>query len=229
MKLETNNCIICLNGGLQKKLITSFIRQNPIRNSFKIIAADGASEILLKFNITPDYITGDLDSISDSALSDFKKRGSKIVRIKEQEHNDFEKSIKLALKKGLTNIAVIGFEGKRNDHLLNNYSVLKKYSARCSIKLFDNQFEIFFLPKSYSFPYKTGREISLIALPQAGGINTQGLKYKLVNDDLIFGEREGALNEASGKHATITYKSGDILIFKKHFNRLNIGQIFQSG
>ncbi|MFI5144417.1 MAG: thiamine diphosphokinase [Ignavibacteria bacterium] len=226
MKHTINNCIICLNGELQKRLVKSFIRQNSKRNSYKLIAADGCAETLLKFNIIPDFIIGDLDSVSDSTLSFFKTRGSKIICVKEQEHNDFEKSLKFALKNGLTCIAVMGFGGKRNDHLLNNYSILKKYSSACSIKLIDNQFEIFFLPKSYSFQYKIGKEISLIAFPKAGGIHTQGLKYGLKNGELIFGEREGALNEASEKNVSISFRSGGILIFKRHFYNLHFDKIF---
>lgn len=228
MKNKTNNCIICLNGALRKRLVTAFIRQNPSKNSFKLLAADGSSGSLLKFNIIPDFIIGDLDSVSGSTLSFCKTRGSKIVRVKEQEHNDFEKSVSFALKKGLTNIAVIGFDGKRNDHLLNNYSILKKYSSECRIKLFDNQLEIFFLPKSYSFQYKIGKEISLIAFPKAGGIDTHGLKYGLENGELIFGKREGALNKASDKKITISFKSGEILIFKRHFYNLSFEKIFSS-
>jgi thiamine pyrophosphokinase len=226
MKHTINNCIICLNGELQKRLVKVFMRQNPQRNSYKLIAADGSAETLLKFNIEPDFIIGDLDSVSDSTLSYFKTRGSKIIRVKEQEHNDFEKSLKFALKNGLTNIAVIGFGGKRNDHLLNNYSILKKYSSECRIKLIDSQFEIFFLPKSYSFRYRIGKEISLIAFPKAGGIYTHGLKYVLKNGELIFGEREGALNEASEKNVSISFRTGGILIFKRHFYNLRFDKIF---
>ena len=95
-----------------------------------------------------------------------------------------------------------------------------------NIKLLDNYFEIYFLKKTTEFEYKPGKEISLIAFPKATGIKTHGLRYELNNDELKFGSKEGALNEAIAKTIRITFKSGEILIFKRHFGNLGFDQLF---
>nr|HMS65850.1 thiamine diphosphokinase [Ignavibacteria bacterium] len=62
-----------------------------------------------------------------------------------------------------------------------------------------------------------GEIISLLALPIAAGITTKGLKYELKNDILEFGVREGSLNESESDTVSIEYKTGSLLLFKKHF------------
>lgn len=217
-----NNCLIILDGDISQSLIKKFIYQNLPRNSFLIIAADGASNFLFKFKIIPDYIIGDLDSVSKKALSYLKKNGTIIKKISEQQHNDFEKCLIFALKNGFNNFRIIGYNGKRCDHLLNNFSILKKYDKKCNIKFLDDIFEIYFLERIKTLAYKKGELISLTAFPKATGIVTSGLKYNLKNENLEFGVREGALNEATLSIIKIKYRKGSLLIFKKHFGKLKL-------
>jgi thiamine pyrophosphokinase len=52
-----------------------------------------------------------------------------------------------------------------------------------------------------------------MAMPSASGISTKGLKYKLDNDSLQFGVREGTLNLSSAEKISIGKKKGDLLVF----------------
>ena len=54
-------------------------------------------------------------------------------------------------------------------------------------------------------------------MPKAVKINSKGLKYKLKDLDLEFGIKEGALNESTSSRVSIDFKSGNLLLFKKHF------------
>jgi thiamine pyrophosphokinase len=211
--MKNTRCLIILDGEINKRLLSKLIN-SPAKKPV-IISADGASNTLYRWKIIPDYITGDLDSVSPNALNYFKKKNTKIKRVKEQDHNDFEKSIELALSKKIRDFAVVGFGGKRTDHLLNNFSVMKKYYKKCRIKLIDKDFEIFFAKKVTEFDCKTGDTVSLIAFPKAEGITTHGLQYRLKNEKLELGAREGALNKAISNIVRIEFKKGDLLIFKK--------------
>ena len=215
------NALIILNGDLNKNLVKQFIRKNKPRNSFCLIAADGSSNNLFKYKIVPDYIIGDLDSSSRTSLNYFSKKGSEIVKINEQDHNDFEKCLIFSTKKNYNNIVVLGYGGGRIDHLINNLSVLNKYSSKCRIKLLDESYEIIKINKSIKFIYKQNEPVSLIALPKASGIKTKGLKYKLNLETLEFGKREGALNNSTSKSIKVEYKTGSLFIIKKHFGQLN--------
>ena len=53
--------------------------------------------------------------------------------------------------------------------------------------------------------------------PKAISIITEGLKYKLFEEDLILGKREGSLNVSNAEKVKISFRKGDLLLFKKHF------------
>ena len=206
-----NSCLIVLDGEINKSLLVKYRRSaNQL-----FISADGASNKLYKWKIIPDYIIGDLDSITPKAITYFKKQKVIIKRIAEQEHNDFEKCIKLALSKKISNITAIGYGGGRSDHFLNNFNVMKRYYKKCRIRLIDKDFEIFFAEKTTEFNCKTGETVSLMAMPKAEGITTYGLQYPLKNESLEFGIREGTLNKAIKNKVRIEFKKGNLLIFKK--------------
>ena len=207
-----NPCLIVLNGEINKSLLKKYINKSETKPI--LISADGASNKLYEWKIIPDYIIGDLDSITPKALTYFKKKNVIIKRIAEQEHNDFEKCIKLALSKKLKDISVLGYSGKRSDHFLNNFSVMKWYYKKCSIRFIDKDFEVYFTGKVTEFECRIGDTVSLMAMPEAEGITTYGLQYPLKNEKLEFGIREGALNKAVSDKVRIEVKRGDLMIFK---------------
>lgn len=207
--------IIC-NGKLGKKLIQNFVKLNKSLKQNIIIAADGASDFLYKHKIIPDYIIGDLDSISPAALKYFSGKNVKIKKIRNQNKNDLEKCIQFCINEKLKRIIIVGIAGNRLDHTINNLSILKKYSGKADIKCYNNEFEFFFIKKKVEFTCKIGDVISLIALPKARGITTKGLKYPLKNGTLEFGGMQGALNNAAKKNVIIEVKKGHLLLLKKH-------------
>jgi thiamine pyrophosphokinase len=218
---KLNNCLIVCDGNISKRLLNTFLKQNE-RSSFALISADGASNVLFLNNITPDYIIGDLDSIFPDVLIHYKEYGVIIKRIIEQESNDLEKCLIFALSKGMNNIIITGYGGKRIDHTINNFSILKKYSKKGKIKYVDDTFEVFIIIDSVEFDYEIGEVVSIQGFPKAEGIKTEGLKYSLKNESLEFGIREGALNRAISNKIKITVKRGELLVFKRHFGKLNI-------
>lgn len=212
---KNNNCLIVLNGDINLHLLTDFINtQHPV-----IISADGASNFLYKHKIIPHYIIGDLDSITKLTFNFFKSKNVEIFTDIDQDYSDFEKAINLALKLKLKDICVIGYEGKRVDHTLNNFSIMKKYYKKCEIKCIDIAYEAFFIKQKIKFNYPILQTISLLAMPKASGIKTKGLIYPLENETLEMGKREGALNVSNDKTVSIEFSKGDLLLFKKHFNK----------
>ena len=210
------SCLIVCNGYSGKKLLNRFVKLNKPRRTIDIIALDGASDFLKSAEVTPDAIIGDLDSITPRALTYFRKKNVTVRKIINQDKTDLEKGLDYALKNKYVNISIIGFTGGRFDHSLNNLSILKRYYRKAKIKIYDNEFEIFLISKSAEFKCRKGDVVSLIPLPDAKGIRTEGLKYPLKNESLIFGRREGALNEASAGKVKITIRSGSLLILKRY-------------
>ncbi len=215
-----NSCLIVSNGELSKKLLNKFQSLNKPRKKLKIISCDGASDFLYKCKITPDYIIGDLDTINPKTLTYFKNKKVTIKKIHNQNLTDFEKAVRFAISKKLKNIFVAGFSGKRLDHTIANLSILKKYSKKAKIRVYDDTFESYYINKSAEFDYMKGATVSLLALTMATGIKTLGLKWKLNRETLEFGAREGVSNIASANHVKIEVSKGDLIVFKKHFGRI---------
>jgi thiamine pyrophosphokinase len=219
-KNVVRSCIIVCDGQINKRLLFKLLKSPKASKKPILISADGASNILYRLNIIPNHIIGDLDSISEKALNYFRSKKVHIEKISEQEHNDLDKCINFAISKGIKDILVIGFAGKRIDHTLNNFSVLKRNYKRRMIRFIDERFEIFFIDKDTAFDYKRGAGLSLLGMPKAEGIETYGLKYLLNKEKLEFGVREGALNQANKNVVKIKFHSGDLLVFKEHFGQI---------
>lgn len=209
------NCLIICNGKLDNKLIRKIIDSIKPRKQL-IIAADGASDFLRRHKIIPDYIIGDLDSISYRAKQSFTQKKVKIIKIHNQDKNDLEKCILFALSKKIKNISILGISGKRQDHTLNNISIMKKFIRKANITAYDTDFEYYFVNRKTEFEYRPGDIVSLIAMQKSDGITSKGLKYPLKNSVLEFGGMQGALNTAVSKKVCVEVKKGALLIFKKY-------------
>lgn len=209
--------VICLNAPLPDISIFEQL------NGAKIIAADGAADRLLEKSIIPNYIIGDLDSIErNSSANSFHK--SKIIKIDEQETNDFEKCLKFAIDNSFQNIMICGLHGGDLEHTLNNWSVLIKFAKKLNLCLYEGS--RYALPVFSSVILKTtaGEVISLIPQPEIC-LSTTGLKWELRNDLLSLGRREGARNVALESEVAFEIISGSLLLF---FNaRLPFAPVFK--
>jgi thiamine pyrophosphokinase len=208
------DAIILLNGKIPFKILSKYYKKD-----IYLICADGASNDLKKHKIIPNIVIGDLDSAKKETLNYFRKKGVEIRKIIEQDTTDFEKSLLYSIENNFKKILIFGASSKRQDHTLNNYSVLKRYYEALDLKIIDNKFEIFFIDKIISFEYPKKKSISIMPFPIAKGITTKGLKYKLENEDLELGIREGTLNVSESKNIVIEFTSGDLLLFKRHFHK----------
>ena len=169
-----SDCLIVCDGELNKKTLNKIVSKNKPR--VQVIACDGASDFLRKCNLIPDYIVGDLDSITPSTLTFFKMKNVTIKKVSNQNKNDLEKALDLAINKNFKKIIITGFSGKRFDHSLNNISILKKYNKKADIRVYEKDCEMMIVNKSTEFSAKVGDIISLIPLPKATGVKTKGLK-----------------------------------------------------
>ncbi len=207
------SAIIFLNGGIPEgRILKEYIKRSDV-----IIAADGGGNFLRKKNILPNFVIGDLDSLTKDNYEFYKEKKVRIKKIREQETTDFEKCINFCLDNSIIEVFVIGASGLRPDHTLNNFSVMKRYYKKLNITIVSEEFEILFINKKIEFNYPADEIVSILAMPVAKNIFTSGLKYKLTGETLEFGVREGALNVSVSKKVSISFKSGNLLLFKKHF------------
>jgi thiamine pyrophosphokinase len=199
------DAVICLNADLPDHCIFDKIGKIPV------FAADGAAYYLKNIGIIPDYIIGDLDSfnISEDSAS---FSNSKILKIADQEKNDFEKNIVHALSLNYHSLLILGLHGGQLEHTLNNWSVLMRFSRIANLCIYDSERYGIPLCDSAHLTIKTGETISLIPQPRAL-LTTKHLKWELNNEVLEMGIRDGAHNIAVNNEVEIILHSGSLLVF----------------
>lgn len=178
-----------------------------------LIAADGAAHGLISIGKIPHIIIGDMDSFDSSHLP--PNAHSKIVKIPDQERNDFEKALDYCLEQEYQHILIYGIHGGDFEHSLNNVSVLWKYAEKFpSLTIVDSlsriAIPVFF--DMMSDDLSPNEIISLIPFPHAL-LSTQGLQWNLDNDVLELSKREGARNRSIDKSIQISIHEGRFLFF----------------
>ncbi len=175
------------------------------------IAADGGANIARHLGYSPDVVIGDLDSFEDRTGDNFE-----VIHKPDQESNDLEKALTLALQKGGSHIYILGATGLRLDHTLKNLSVLKQFNNQFEeLYLIDNFGKSQILPNSFFKELPIGAQVSLFPLSgKVTNITTTGLKYPLKDESLENGVRDGSSNTVVSSPVTITHKKGDLLFFE---------------
>ena len=174
-----------------------------------VIAADAGADRLLKYNIIPDQVIGDLDSISEKASTKLEEW---IVSNKNIQKTDLEKAVDFAFEKGATEVTIIGWSGGRIDHTLAALGL----AFNPKIKLIDDLFTIRAVKDTTTIEGEEGTVFSLIAMPESR-VSVTGAKWNLKQEKLTIGGR-GIHNEidSSGK-TTIECHSGNLLLAQGNF------------
>jgi thiamine pyrophosphokinase len=202
---KTFDCVVVLGGNLPT--IEELIKLKNI----PIIAADSGAANLVGIGIIPDYVIGDLDSIDSQLLNELDKY-AKVIYYAEQETNDFEKAVNYAIESKFEEILVLGINGGDYEHALNNWSVFKKCSRKSNLTIYDKGRYAISVLENIKFQARKNELISIIPQPFAR-LKTNGLKYKLNDEVLELGFREGARNVANSDKVYIELADGEYLLF----------------
>ncbi|OQY02419.1 MAG: thiamine diphosphokinase [Desulfobacteraceae bacterium 4572_130] len=188
-----------------------------INTSDIIICANGGSIHLKIMNIIPDIVIGDCDSISYESMTYFKKHKVKFIKYpRDKNYSDTELAILWAIKNKASDITIIGATGTRIDHTLANILLMKKIAEKkLSCKIIDNNNEIYCVIDEIKLKGEIGDLISIIPITEkVTGITTKGLKYPLINNEMIMGSSLGISNSFVENQAYIKIKKGILIITK---------------
>lgn len=174
------------------------------------IAADGGGLIARRYQRHPDVVVGDMDSYEPREEDPFP-----VIENRDQQTNDLEKALELALREGGREAVILGATGLRLDQTLKNLSVLKRFDDRFGRLLIrDDHGDTFLLPRRAGLELPKGSLVSLFPLSgRVGGITTEGLRYGLEDEALENGVRDGSSNRAVSRTVRIQHETGDLLIF----------------
>ncbi|MBK7629396.1 MAG: thiamine diphosphokinase [Ignavibacteriales bacterium] len=214
-------CIIIANGKSPNKSIVNYFINKGYST---IICADGGANSAKKIGITPDFIIGDLDSVSNSTLKYFNKQ-SKIIKYKRQNDTDVEKGLKFAITKKFDEVVLLGVTGDRLDHTICNLGIVIKYFHQIKINLVSEKSFLIPAIKSINLKSKIGETISLYAFNKETKITSTGLKYKLNLTALPFGIKESTSN-VSIQNLVKLKVTGGIVFIIRDFNFMKKHDLF---
>ena len=96
-----------------------------------VVCCDGALFALLRHGLKPWRVVGDCDTILSTTDADEQRMVQEnrdiIRRIEEQDDNDQTKAVRYCLDHGMSQLAIVGATGGREDHTLGNISLLAEY------------------------------------------------------------------------------------------------------
>lgn len=187
-------------------LIAEFARQADL-----VVAADGGADKALTLGIRADAVVGDLDSVTVEARRLLGEQA--FHHMPSPNSTDLQKAIDFAFDAGADAIDIVAAGGGRADHALANLSVLPLYRGRGQLRVIDDLFEVSLVEGEARIEAPAGTVISLVAIGQCTGVTTTGLRWDLDRDDLVFSPY-GVHNEIARSPATVSVKSGDLLLFR---------------
>ena len=203
-------CIILANGQPPSKKVFNFFSRNDYNT---LICADGGANTAAKLGLIPDYIIGDLDSISPNVYDYFFDR-CEIIQLKRQSDTDVEKCLKYAVKKKFDDVILLGSTGDRLDHSFCNIGIVLKYFDRINIKIIHKKSLLSAYTGNVTLKTIPNEIISIYGIDSKTRITSTGLKYQLKNISLPFGKKESTSNIALRNEVALKIKDGIVLVIR---------------
>jgi len=209
MVIGQNHAIIVGNGDPPSASLFSHL----MSNSPTLICADGGLKTVLNFGVVPDVVVGDLDSIEISDLD--RVPDERVFKVDaDNTSTDLQKALKHAIKIGIKVATLLGFTGRRSDHVLWNLGLLRTFGDLIALRMVDDYGETRLVKGIVRFRAEIGQKVSLSPLDEpVTGIVTRGLRFALRNESLELGVRDGISNEVVQNPVEIVVRQGSLLVF----------------
>ena len=179
-----------------------------------IIAADGGYLNAVALGVTPDLLLGDLDSLEGTEIP---KTVETLQVPTEKDFTDTQLAADTAVKKGASEIIIIGGLDGRLDHTLSNLAILEElYPKRIHAHIANGQNRVRYINSTSTLIPKSGyRYLSLLCLSEkVKGVSVEGCKYPLKNAKLKKSYQYAVSNEIEGNCALVEVKKGGLYIIE---------------
>lgn len=211
--MKFRKAVIISNGKVRKKeFFVKLIKKNDY-----VIAANGGSKHARTFDLIPNVIVGDLDSISKEDYEYFLEKGCKFKQYPtNKDKTDVHLAVDYAIEQGFEEILLLCVFGSRIDHILANIFLMMKITeVGVNVQIIDEFGQIMCVNKSGKIKGKIGEVVSLIPLtPIVSGVRLDGLRFKPKNGKLKMTDTLGISNIFTKKTAKIKIKTGKLLVIK---------------
>ena len=185
-----------------------------------VVAADGGTLALERWNFVPHAIVGDLDSLGVDRAAEYASQGVTVVPYSpEKDESDLELAITYATAAKADDIVLLGIlGGARFDHEIANtlliasdgYRGLKLRAVRGDVTV-----RVLHGGDTLDLAGAAGDLVTLLAVRgDAEGVRTDRLKYPLARETLHFGAARGLSNIVVSAGATVSCDRGVLLVIE---------------
>jgi len=180
-----------------------------------IICADGAFKYAFEMGIKPHIALGDFDSISEELMDTLEASNIPLLKFpREKDKTDTELAVDYAMKKGATQITLLGATGSRLDHTMANITLMARTAEKgIKCRIVDEKNDCYFVTDKILLEKIGKRFVSIIPITKEIVVEkTEGLYYPLKNDTISFGSSWGISNYAVEPLVAISIKKGTAMV-----------------
>jgi thiamine pyrophosphokinase len=184
-----------------------------LRDAGTVVCCDGAVSKIAAQGLTPNYIVGDMDSITPRHAAQYARI---LYPSAEQETNDLTKAVRFCRMHGVKNVCIVGATGERDDHSIGNIALLADYAALLNnVEMLTNYGRFTPLRTSSTLESHAGQQVSVFCVTPHLRIDSEGLKYPLrgVVFDACW---KGTLNEALDNRFRLIFEKGTVIVFRTY-------------
>lgn len=212
--MDTTKALIFANGDIDDGAMVQ--RALAAAGDGLMIAADGGARVAAHYGITPQVLIGDMDSVDAHTLAALAAGGAEVLGYPEAKNEtDLELALVYAVERGARWLRVIGAQGGRLDQTLSNVYLLALDALRgCDTRLVAGDAETLLLINGeIEIVGAAGDTVSLVpAGGSAHGVSTEGLRYPLRDESLLFGPARGVSNVMDGERAIVRVRDGALIV-----------------
>ncbi len=177
-----------------------------------VVAVDSGLDLLRSWNLSPDLIVGDMDSLSDASILDGFPRNAIVQLDRAKDESDTEAALRVCAERGIVSTVMIGGGGGRLDHLLALRSLFERQRRP---QLWYLPHEVVTLVESGQdrfFSVAPGSLVSVFPLaPGSRLMRSRGLRWPL--EGLSWGPGDyGLSNESTDSEVMVGAGKGDLLV-----------------
>ncbi|MEM9773985.1 MAG: thiamine diphosphokinase [Chloroflexota bacterium] len=210
----SNSVLFVANGDIPNK---KWFKAALSREYSAIVGVDGGTNYLLQFDVIPDVVVGDLDSLDPAAIKILEDNWVNVFRSNpEKDETDLEIALlyyaNLPAWK-MSSAVILGAQGGRLDHEIANLMLLTHPNLQQRrIEIRDEHQTTFLISERAEIYGRAGDTVSLIPLKGDSLIkNTTNLKWPLIDSLLKFGPARGVSNVMTASSSTVEIESGLVL------------------
>ncbi|MBN9502586.1 MAG: thiamine diphosphokinase [Armatimonadetes bacterium 55-13] len=176
-----------------------------------LIAADGAANMLIRQDIVPDVVVGDMDSLDPNIRAVLPK----IIESEDQLTTDCDKLIAFAVAQGAESLTIAALEGDRFDHVLAATQSALRSPVPLRLVLRHGLGLIVHARQLTKLETNPGQIVSFIAMTECHNVVMTGVRWQPEPTLSPLGATSIS-NEAEGEEVSIQFTEGaGILIVKR--------------